>query len=857
MTIPMNNISNNSSREHAHAQLLYKKNAELETNHKKATQAKITLDPNAWQQMRESYESILLEDHAFSEQHEIEYALWQLHYKRIEELRARYNSGQASAPQNAKVMARPWPDQITKIRSQFKTFLSEATGFYHDLMVKIRAKYGLSLDYMTDGSQNEKGVNQSIDVKKGVISCHQCLIYLGDLARYKGLYVEGESKTRDFAAASSYYNQAATLMPSSGNPHHQLAILASYSGDELSAVYRYFRSLAVDTPFTTARDNLIIAFEKNRQSYCQLLGDLKPTPTKKLPARMNGKGRNRGETRVSLKDKKTEPHTVLEKDIIVPETLKAFSIRFVRLNGILFTRTSLETFGEVFSMARTDFLHLLSSGPDEVINFGSDFDECKLFVVRFISIMIFTVHNANKETENQSYTEIVQRSVVLQNAFTAIFDFMAVIVDRCFQLKDPSGSFLLPGIMIFIEWLAYCGDNVVTNEMDEEQATARSLFWNNFVSFLNKIILPSSGFYHDACFFNMSGYDEGETDNHLALPEDIELRGFLPLVPSQVILDFSRTNYFGNDGNKEKNTRVHRIIATGKAFARNTQVGQQGIYFDSKSNKFFYGFEPLVEISDTNQEISEEFEDDDEIIVFKPFVSEKHIDKTSKGIIVSSTDSLISHGGFPLEQFAQPNTSVSMVGEEDIENGFSNLNLFVNSFNEQDHATMIPSKLDLVMTSAPGFDSIPTKTKFNKNPVSRPTRHFGPPPGFNTPKCMNENPGLDDYSWLDGYQSSYSGSYIGDGFGNSVNCLPQPNKLLNKSNTSLGMECFPFPGKQVSTTVHTNMEYENGFGNIWLNSSIPEHSSLYQEPVKKGNEQFLAVPHQYQGKSLWEGRFFV
>jgi hypothetical protein len=42
----------------------------------------------------------------------------------------------------------------------------------------------------------------------------------------------------------------------------QLAILASYSGDELVAVYRYFRSLAVDNPFATARDNLIVAFEK-------------------------------------------------------------------------------------------------------------------------------------------------------------------------------------------------------------------------------------------------------------------------------------------------------------------------------------------------------------------------------------------------------------------------------------------------------------------------------------------------------------------------------------------------------------------------------------------------------------------
>ena len=28
------------------------------------------------------------------------------------------------------------------------------------------------------------------------------------------------------------------------------------------AVYRYFRSLAVDSPFLTARENLVVAFEK-------------------------------------------------------------------------------------------------------------------------------------------------------------------------------------------------------------------------------------------------------------------------------------------------------------------------------------------------------------------------------------------------------------------------------------------------------------------------------------------------------------------------------------------------------------------------------------------------------------------
>ncbi|KAL4587412.1 hypothetical protein LXL04_000282 [Taraxacum kok-saghyz] len=814
MTIPMNNNTfSNSSRERA--QHLYNKNVELESKRRKAAQAKIPSDPNTWQQMRENYESILLEDHTFSEQHDIEYALWQLHYKRIEELRAHYSAAQAQTVKDP-APARPGGPtaRISKIRSQFKTFLSEATGFYHDLMVKIRGKYGLSSlgCYIQDDPQND------VDMKKGLVSCHRCFIYLGDLARYKGLYGEGDSKTRDFDAASSYYKQAATLWYSSGNPHHQLAILASYSGDELLAVYRYFRSLAVDTPFTTARDNLIIAFEKNRQSYCQLLGDSKAAPNKKPgPARVTGKGRNKGEAWVSLK----EPNVVIEKESSLSETLKAFNIRFVRLNGILFTRTSLETFLEIFSIARSDFLELLSSGEDEMLNFGSNYGECKLLITRLIAIMIFTVYNVKKESEHQSYAEILQRCVVVENAFTAVFDFMGLIVERCIQLKDISASFLVPGIMIFVEWLACCHDVTVTNEMEEKQVTARSLFWIQFASFLNKILVNQS-----------------EKETRVALPEDMELRGFLPLVPGQLTLDFTRNCY--SDGNKEKNARVQRIITAGKALTSNNnngRVGQKRLYFDSKSKRFLFGVEPQ-----NKKEVEEyEEEEEEEVIVFKPDNKQIPSKVTNNG---GASVSCVNES----TQLIHPETPKGFM-----ENSFSNLNISGMRSSVEDSETIIPSKFDSVMTTttATGFDSsiFPSKTKPIKSPVSRPIRHYGPPPGFNTPpiKYMDEGPlfgvdfrngngnGNDDYSWLDGYQLPYSSGYsvVNDGIGR---CLPQPNKLLNTRKMSgLDMETFPFPGKQA--------DYGIGY-------QIPaEGVNHYQEPIQ---QQQLN-----KGQSFWEGSFFV
>ena len=52
-----------------------------------------------------------------------------------------------------------------------------------------------------------------------------------------------------------------------GNAYNQLAVLATLADDKLSAVYFYFRSLAVAMPFGIARENLMLLFEANRVSF--------------------------------------------------------------------------------------------------------------------------------------------------------------------------------------------------------------------------------------------------------------------------------------------------------------------------------------------------------------------------------------------------------------------------------------------------------------------------------------------------------------------------------------------------------------------------------------------------------------
>ena len=326
-------------------------------------------------------------------------------------------------------------------------------------------------------------------------------------------------------------------------------------------------------------------------------------------------------------------------------------------------------------MVKSDLLELLSSGPKEEYNFDSSAEDNGLVIVRLISILIFTIHNVNREAKLESYADILQRSVLLQNAFTAIFDLMGLIIKRCTQLNDPLASFLLPGVMTFLEWLACHPDFATGIEVEAHQAAARLFFWENCISFLNKLLsngtMPIDMDGEDACFSNMSSYDESETSNRLALWEDFELRGFLPLAPAQLILDFSRKQSVTSDvGVKEKKACLQRILCAGKALVSLVRVGQQGMYFDSESKKFAIGAEPQtahsfevvasLETSSLNvlgqkypavEKLSVEQtplymdgEEEDEVIIFKPLMTDRLFDVNALELSTFEVPSNASQG---------------------------------------------------------------------------------------------------------------------------------------------------------------------------------------------------------------------
>lgn len=60
------------------------------------------------------------------------------------------------------------------------------------------------------------------------------MVFLGDFARYRELH--NQKSKKDFSRAEGYYHKAIAIMPQRGNPHNQLAVLATYADAECIAV---------------------------------------------------------------------------------------------------------------------------------------------------------------------------------------------------------------------------------------------------------------------------------------------------------------------------------------------------------------------------------------------------------------------------------------------------------------------------------------------------------------------------------------------------------------------------------------------------------------------------------------------
>ncbi|XP_068688143.1 nonsense-mediated mRNA decay factor SMG7-like [Montipora foliosa] len=203
-----------------------------------------TVGSEGWQsrqRLQDLYKSILLTDLESALDKKVEQDLWNCAFKsQIDFLRQ-----QAKERKGTKKV---------EVQAVLTLFLEASSGFYIQLLQELCLTYRLDIPGHVRSSQlgilEEINGNNCVTKKPHTQSCYyicqDCLVHLGDIARY----------CDDPDQAEVFYHHALVLVPSNGQPYNQLAILASGKGDELGTVYYYCRSIAVKNPFPAASTNL-------------------------------------------------------------------------------------------------------------------------------------------------------------------------------------------------------------------------------------------------------------------------------------------------------------------------------------------------------------------------------------------------------------------------------------------------------------------------------------------------------------------------------------------------------------------------------------------------------------------------
>ncbi|CAH2034143.1 unnamed protein product, partial [Thlaspi arvense] len=470
-----------------------------------------------------TYEQIFKSNLQHEELQEVEFCLWKLHYKHIDEFRKGVKK-----------------DDHVKA---FKLFLLRAAEFYQNLISKVRGYYhGL---FEESGQQNSRFL------------CHRFYICLGDLERYKEQYLKTHEHP-NWSTAATYYLEAAKSWPDSGNPHNQLAVLATYVGDEFLALYHCVRSLAVKEPFPGASNNLLLLFEKNRSS-----------PLQSLYTDAQFNFLNPSERNVTAKDK----GEVMAGTDLWPLV--------VRTTSFFFLKSRFDEFGSTFAstMRVLDAAFAADDRDLEAMLESYQVMDTKrrgpYRILQLVAVFVFIFDNLAEFNGSDNAKEEAELTNL---ALTMVFIVMGRVAERCLKTSPLDSSPLLPALLVFLDYLPFLLHKAEEKEeyecrFDEKSETAISYFFGKLVDFLNRLKMNGEN-----CSVKMM----------VALWEDHELRSLAPLAPIQALLDFSSDMDLRESPDRGKELRLQRIINSAiRITSRQKKASQKWLCFNKQRTHFY------------------------------------------------------------------------------------------------------------------------------------------------------------------------------------------------------------------------------------------------------------------------------
>ncbi|GAV66698.1 EST1_DNA_bind domain-containing protein/EST1 domain-containing protein [Cephalotus follicularis] len=514
-----------------------------------------------YRQVYYSYEKIILDDHELAELQDVEYSLWKLHYKCIDEFRKRIKRSSA----NAEISTVEMQQNVSNVQRSnnnyvvaFKSFLSEATEFYQQLIMKIKRCHALPEEFSFCRSATFTSVEPK-KMQKCRFLCYRFNVCIGDLARYREQYGNSGMQDHNWSVAATHYLEATMIWPDSGNPQNQLAVLATYVGDDFLALYHCVRSLAVKEPFPDAWDNLVLLLERNRSSHLQSLSSdvhfdfLNPSKRVRVLSKL-----------------KSNDDCPLDTDL--------WSL-FIRTTSFFFIKLSLEDFPCAFASTMRSLDELMALDDTKI---NPMLDSYRLMAstrigpfraLQVVSIFIFIIQKLinSSEMKGSRDDKDMQQLVSTQLALTTTFVFMGRFVDRCLEAKSLNYCPLLPAVLVFVEWLGCMLDEAETYGIDDKSKSAMSYFFCTFVDLLRQLNVRDDFFSPETT----------------ALWEDYELRGFVPVAHAHVSIDFSANWEYIDSFERGTEYRAQRIINAAMKIANRSRDSRKWINYDKLGRKFY------------------------------------------------------------------------------------------------------------------------------------------------------------------------------------------------------------------------------------------------------------------------------
>lgn len=210
---------------------------------------------------RSAGQDIILQDFEVAKRNRVENRLWDIHGNINSQYRKHLRQFREAGGKNKAVEQR-------KLEKHFLEFIKSSQRFYRSFIQSLCSHFegvealkavANKLTLSTLSAQESAPATGDLQHSL-LLSCHQNLIRLGDLSRWREMQLE--TRSRNWGPAIGYYDLAKKIYPRSGASHNQLAVISLQDMDHLGAVYHLHLAIAVQEPHPNANDNLEIEFKK-------------------------------------------------------------------------------------------------------------------------------------------------------------------------------------------------------------------------------------------------------------------------------------------------------------------------------------------------------------------------------------------------------------------------------------------------------------------------------------------------------------------------------------------------------------------------------------------------------------------